>query len=115
MNLIQKLRFFRELADKLKQLQVADRLDQAADIAEQVEQALRYAADLAREYLGTPTVGAEGNDGELSADLAQTESALMAVYPMTVGSAGSLSPAVIPIVVQLLIEVIRLIREKRKA
>lgn len=114
MNLIQKLRFFRELADKIKQYDVAGKLDYAADIADQVEQALRYAADLAREYLGTPTVGTEGNDSELAAELAQVETSLMAVYPMTVSSAGALNPAVVPMVVQLLIELIRLIREKRK-
>lgn len=114
MNLVQKLRFFRELADKIKQYDVAGKLDYAADIADQVEQALRYAADLTREYLGTPTVGHDGN-GELAEELALTESAAMSCYATSpLNSVGALNPAVIPVLMQLLIEVVRLIRQKHK-
>ena len=111
MNLIQKLKFFRDLAAKVKELDVAGKLDQAADIADQVEQALRYAADLCREYLGVPTVGHDGN-GELAAELTGTEQALIEAFPAR--SAGALNPAVLPVVFQLLIELVRLSREKHK-
>lgn len=112
MSLIQKLKFFRDLAAKVKELDVAGKLDQAADIADQVEQALRYAADLCREYLGVPTVGDEGGE-DLPAELAATQEALAEVVGVRAVGATAIDPATIFAVLQVIMSVVELIRKKR--
>lgn len=114
MNLIDKIRFLRVVADKIREYDLAGTLNHVAEIADQVAAAARHASDLIEEYLGLPTVGAGAiEDPVLDAEIAELESACRAVVSVQSSEVGAVNPAAIAAVIQLIIAAVDLIKKRR--